>query len=275
MSTMMWNRMFEGLALLRYEPTEMRIRVRSGDLEIVDTTRALLVWEPRRVAPSYAVPVADLRADLAASSMVPAPAPDGILHPGIPFTAHSSAGEVVDLLVGDARLTGAGFRPQDADLEGYVVLDFDAFDSWFEEDERLVSHPREPYHRVAIRQSSRVVRIELDGVVLAESTRPTLVFETGLPMRFYLPRQDVLAGLAPNDRRTACPYKGEASYFSVNGQADLAWSYPEPISGMAELAGLIAFFDDHLDVLLDDQRRDPPRTAFSKAILEEAGAMSS
>ena len=111
----------EGLSLLRYEPTEMRIRVRHGGRVIADTTRAALVWEPRRVVPSYAVPVADLSVGLARTPGEAVPAPDGILHPGIPFTAHSSAGQSVDLQVGEDRLAGAGFRPDDPQLAEYVV----------------------------------------------------------------------------------------------------------------------------------------------------------
>lgn len=267
----MRDRMLQGLTLLRHESTEMRVRARSGGRDVVDTTRAMLVWEPRRVVPSYAVPADDLRADLTPSAADPVDVPDGALHPGIPFAAHTCEGEAVDLLVDGERLTAAGFRPHDPDLEGYVVLDFRAFDAWFEEDMELVSHPREPYHRVDVRPTSRSVRIELDGVVLADSAHPVLVFETGLPMRFYLPREDVVAELTPSSRRTACAYKGHAAYFSIDGHPDLAWSYPEPLDGATELTGLIAFFDDNLDVFLDGRLRVPPRTSIADAILKEFG----
>lgn len=271
MSTKLQDRWSESLELLRYEPTQMRVRVGSGGHELADTTRAVLVWEPHRVVPSYAVPVAELRAELTASSAGAVPVPDGILHPGIPFAAHSCPGEAVDVVVDDVRLAGAGFRPDDPDLAEYVVLDFNAFDSWFEEDERLVAHPREPYHAVAIRQSSRQVRIELDGVVLAESSRPTLVFETSLPMRFYLPREDIVAELAPSELRTACAYKGRAVYYSVGGRPDLAWSYPEPLKEAAELAGLIALWDDNLDVFIDGKPRNRQRDAVADSMLDEFG----
>ncbi len=102
----------DGLRLLRYEPTEMRLLASSGGRELVDTDRAVLVWEPRRVVASYAVPVAELRAELTESSVEPVPAPEGLLHPGIPFAAHSCPGRVVDV----AGLAGAGFRPDDAEL---------------------------------------------------------------------------------------------------------------------------------------------------------------
>jgi uncharacterized protein (DUF427 family) len=271
MSVRMQDWMMQGLGSLRYEPTERRVRVMVGDRQVVDTTRAALVWEPRRVVPSYAVPVSDLRADLVASSAPATVVPDGLLHPGIPFGAHSSAGEPADVLVGDRRLSGAGFRPYDADLAEHVMLDFTSFDAWFEEDVLLVAHPREPYHWVELLPSSRRVRFELDGVVLAESDRPTFVFETSLPTRYYLPREDVRVELAPSTRRTSCAYKGEASYYSVPGHADLAWTYPEPLAGMERLAGLIAFLDDHLDVFVDDRPRERPRTAVSAALLDELG----
>ncbi len=250
--------MFGSFPLLRYEPTEMRVRVSDGGALVADTTRAVLVWEPRRIVPSYAVPVADLIAGLTASTVPSVPAPERILDPGTPFAAHSCPGEAVDLVVGERRFAGAGFRPEDAELAEYVVLDFRAFDEWLGEDERLMAHPRDPYHRVDVRPSSRTVRIEADGVLLAESNRPVLVFETNLPTRYYLPREDVVAGLTPTDRTTECAYKGRASYFSTLGYTDLAWTYPTPLDGATALAGLIAFLDEKLDVFVDGQPRTPP-----------------
>lgn len=261
----------EGLSLLRYEPTEMRIRIRYGGRVIADTTRAALVWEPRRVVASYAVPVADLSVDLARSSGEAVPAPDGILHPGIPFTAHSSDGQSVDLLVGEERLVGAGFRPEDSELAEYVVLDFTAFDEWLEEDQPVLSHPREPYHRVDVRRSSRTVRIELDGVVLAESSRPTFVFETHLPTRFYLPREDFVVDLEPSELRTTCAYKGRAIYFSTSGRRNLLWSYPDPLPDARELMGLVAVYDDLVDVYVDGELRGRPSGPVAQALQQEFG----
>jgi uncharacterized protein (DUF427 family) len=126
-----------------------------------------------------------------------------------------------------------------------------------------------------VRQSSRHVRIELGGQVLAESTRPHLLFETNLPTRFYLPREDLTTEAQPSERRTYCPYKGEASYwsFEVDGRRrpDIAWSYVEPLPDAVAIAGLVAFFDERVDMILDGERRKRPRTAFSKAILDEVG----
>src|SRR4051812_34556696 len=143
MSTRMRDLLAEARSLLRYEPIAQRVRADT----LVDTTRALLVWEPRRVVPSYAVPAEDIAAELE-----PAPVKDrevpGVLHPGIPFGVHTAAGEPVTI----AGRVGAGFRLKD--LEGHVVLDFAAFGAWYEEDERVFGHPRDPYHRVDVRQSA-------------------------------------------------------------------------------------------------------------------------
>ena len=237
---------------------------------MVDSTRAMLVWEPRRIVPSYAVPLDDVRAELVPAAVAGAPAAP-ILHPGIPFAAHSTDGEAFDVEVAGDKLEQAAFRPADPDLDGYAVLDFGAFEEWYEEDERLVGHPRDPFHRVDVRKSSRHVRIELDGRLLAESSRPTLVFETNLPTRFYLPRGDVEAELRPSARRTRCPYKGEASYWSLDAGDDLAWSYERPLPDATELAGLVAFFDERVDVIVDGERRARPDTPFARAILDEAG----
>jgi uncharacterized protein (DUF427 family) len=260
---------------LRYEPTAKRVRAKLGEHTVADTTAALLVWEPRRVVPCYAVPDDDLRAELRPSS---ATVPEGVaditlLHMGHPFAMHSSEGDALDVVVAERTLQGAAFRSADPDLAGYVVLEFEAFD-WFEEEEPIMAHPRDPFHRVDILSSSRHVRIELDGALLAETSRPILVFETGLPTRFYIPPEDVVAELRPTDKRTFCAYKGEASYraLTVGGEErdDLVWGYEQPLRQAAEIAGRVAFFDEKVDVIVDGQPREKPRTALSKSIVDEA-----
>lgn len=258
---------------LRYEPTAKRVRAVLGDVSVVDSTRALLVWEPRRISPTFAVPAADVRAELLpARADADGEAPD-LLHPGIPFAVHSWPGAELTLRAGGATRERAAFRPADPDLAAYVLLDFDAFDSWYEEDERIFSHPRDPFHRVDIRRSSRHVRVELDGEPIADTHRPTLVFETRLPARFYLPREDVLADLRASEKRTSCPYKGHASYWSVDAggrrHEDVAWTYATTLPDTGLLAGLVAFFDERVDVIVDGERRERPGGVYSAAILEE------
>jgi uncharacterized protein (DUF427 family) len=244
----------QGLGELRYEPTEKKVRAVLGDRTVVDSTRAVLVWEPRRVTPSYAVPVEDVDGRLVpVEGRVADERP--ILDPRVPFAAHSTGGQSFDVVVGDATLPAAAFTPDDDALAGRAVLDFDAFDTWYEEDEPLVGHPRDPYHRVDVRRSSRHVRIELDGRVLAESSSPSLVFETNLPTRFYLPQEDVKVELKPSELHTSCAYKGVASYWSVDGEEDLVWGYEAPLPDGAGLKGLVAFYDDRVDVIVDGVRR--------------------
>jgi uncharacterized protein (DUF427 family) len=251
MSTRVLDTMSRQLDQLRHEPTDKRIRATFGDESVVDSTRAMLVWEPRRVVPSYAVPVEDV-----AGELLPAAA-----------AAHSGDGEVVSLRVGDETREGAGCRPADPDLDGYVILAFRSFDKWFEEDELNVGHPRDPFKRIDILHSSRHVRVELDGELLAETTRPRLLFETSLPMRVYMPREDVCAELRPSTKQTYCAYKGQASYWSLDAagteRKDLVWSYEDPLREAAEITGLVAFFNEKVDIVVDGERSERPRTYWS------------
>ena len=265
----MRDAMREQLRQLRYEPTEKRLRAQLDGHPAIDTTRALIVWEPRRVVPSFAVPVEDVAGELVPTDAGEESGAD-ILHPGIAFAAHSAPGETFDIRIGGRTLPQAAFAPADDDFDGYVIVDFAAFDAWLEEDEPLLGHPRDPFHRIDIRRSSRHVVVERDGRVLADTTRPTLLFETSLPTRFYIPREDVVADLEPSERRTICAYKGEAGYFSVDG-LDLVWTYEDPLLDAAAIKGLLCFFDELVDVTVDGRKRARPLTKFSKAIVEESG----
>ena len=268
-----------GFGELRYEPTAKRIRAVLGGDTVVGSTRAVLVWEPRRIVPSYAVPPEDVHGELVPAGAAAA-GPDGeagvrlpdvtalrVLDPRVPFAVHSTEGEVTDLRAGGQHRPGAGFRPADPDLAGLVILDFGAFDAWYEEDELNVGHPRDPFHRIDVLPSSRPVRLELDGQVLAVSSQPTLLFEAMLPTRYYLPRADVTAELIPSETRTWCAYKGQASYFSASAGGrlvpDIAWTYTEPRHDAAQVRDLIAFFDERIDVVLDGERRARPVTPWS------------
>lgn len=253
---------------LRHEPTAKRIRATFGDEPVLDSTRAMLVWEPRRIVPTYAVPIEDVEAELRPSEALPEPV-DGhpVLHPGIPFAAHSADGEAVDLTLRDETREGVGFRPFDPDLDGYVILDFKGFDKWYEEDERNFGHARNPFHRIDILHSSRQVKVELDGELLAETTRPRLLFETSLPMRVYIPREDIRTELRSSAKQTYCAYKGQASYWSFdvagNEHEDGVWSYEQPLREAAEITGLFAFFNEKVDIVVDDQRSERPHTYWS------------
>ena len=269
MATQVLRQLLHGhLGELRYQPTPKRIRALIGDDVVVDSQQAVLVWEPDRPVPSYAVPGADVSADLVPVDSQPPTGPDRprVLHPGIPFAVHSTPGQALNLTTGGGKTrAGAAFRAADAELADYVVLDFTAFDRWLEEDDEIVGHPRDPFHRIDIRRSSRDIRIELDGHTLAASTRPILVFETSLPTRYYLLRDDVrMELLQPSATTTTCAYKGHASYWNVQlGETqvkDLVWTYEQPLADAHELTGLVAFFDERADVFVDGQLLERPHT---------------
>jgi uncharacterized protein (DUF427 family) len=259
----------EARDLLRHEPIERRVRAKLGADTIVESTRAMLLWEPRRVCPSYAVPAEDIEGELAEAPATNGHV-DGVLHPGIPFAVHTAEGEPVT--VGDR--VGAGFRLADQDLAGYIALDFEAFD-WYEEDERIFGHPRDPFHRVDVLRSARAVRVEVDGEVVAETTQARLLFETQLPTRFYLPREDVRAELQPSESRSYCPYKGRASYWSLEAggrrREDIGWTYEEPLPDAVKIAGLVAFWNEQVDIFVDGERRARPGGAISEALQDEFG----
>ncbi len=181
---------------------------------------------------------------------------------------HSAEGDPVSV----AGRVGAGYRLADDDLDGYVVLDFDAFD-WLEEDEPIAGHPRDPYHRVDVRRSLRTVRIELDGEVIAETTGARLLCETSLPMRFYVPREDVRAELRASPSRSYCPYKGEASWWSIEGHEDIGWTYEQP---MPELPRSPAWWRSGTSASTSSStasRGERPGSVFSEVLLEEFGAL--
>lgn len=269
MSLNVGQEMMRLLGVLRHEPTDKWVRARLGDRLVVDSRAALLVWEPRRIVPTYAVPAEHVRAELVPAEPAPGDAIP-VLHPGIPFAVHSAPGQTYDVRVGDVVRERAAFRADDVDLAGHVVFDFGAFD-WTEEDEPLFSHPRDPFSRVDARRSSRHVRIERDGVLLAESHHPTLVFETKLYPRFYLPREDVKAEILPSDMVTACPYKGRATYLSFAVGKNLAWTYPDPLPDASPLAGLVAFFDEVVDVTVDGMPRKRPDSPVATLMKDEFG----
>ena len=158
-------------------------------------------------------------------------------------------------------------RPSE-ELRNLVTIDFAAVDRWFEEDIEVFVHPRSPFTRLDALASSRHVVVSIDDVVLAESNKPTMLFETGAPTRHYLPMTDVnMDLLAPSTTRSSCPYKGDAAYWSVSindrVERDIAWSYRTPMPEATPLAGLVCFYDEKLDVDIDGLRQPRPHTHFA------------
>ena len=213
---------------LTYYPISRWIRATRGDDTIVDSRRAVLVWEPGKRVPIYAFPAEDV--------------------------ALGSADEVESL----------GVRHiDDPDLAGYVTVAWDALEHWYEEDEEVFVHPRDPFVRVDALRSTRHVQVERDGHLLAKSDSPILVFETGLPMRYYLPESDVDAAvLGDSDLQTGCPYKGLASYRDVvldgRRHPNLFWYYPAPFSEVAEVEGHLAPYSERVDLIVDGKLQERP-----------------
>jgi len=240
------------------EPAPRRVRGLLNNAVIFDTTRAVYVWEWPPY-PQYYIPYADIDRRYFVDENH-----EQALRRGTARRHGVRAGDVDR--PGTAWLFGADALDG---LDGMVRFDWKALDVWYEEDEEIFVHPRSPYSRVDALRSRRVVRIEIEGVVLAESSSPVMVFETGLPTRYYLDRTSIdFAHLRPSDTETACPYKGRTTgYWTavINGQRypDLAWTYDFPTQQLAPIAGLIAFYNEKVDVFLDGVLQDRPRTHFS------------
>lgn len=147
--------------------------------------------------------------------------------------------------------------------EGLVHIAFGALDGWLEEDEPQIGHPPDPHHRIDVRRSSRRIRISIGGRVVADTTSARALFETGLPVRWYLPREEIDAELEASDHRTVCAYKGHATHFDVAGEQAVAWSYEDPLHDGLPVKGLISFYNERVDVEVDGQAQQRPHTQWS------------
>lgn len=240
------------------EPVPRRIRAFVSGRPVLDTTAARYVWEWPSY-PQYYVPLSDVH-------------PDALVDEHAIQETERGPARVHGLRVGDTYRQRSALVYDTSPVEGVagtVRLDWSAVDAWFEEDERVFVHPRDPYTRVDAIRSTRAVTVGLNGVELAASTSPVMVFETGLPTRFYVNRTDVsFAHLQPSRTQTECPYKGTTgSYWSaaIGGKRfdDIAWTYDFPTRQLLPIAGLVAFYNERVDVSLDGTRLARPTTHFS------------
>ena len=169
-----------------------------------------------------------------------------------------------------ARAVDAAWQYPDSPIEAlrdHIRFDFAAM-QWFEEDEEIAIHPRDPGTRIDVLDSSRHVQVIVNGVTVADTHHPRLLFETGLPTRYYVPKVDVRMDLLePTDTATGCPYKGTAEYWSVRAgdavERDLAWSYPHPLPESQKVAGLVCFYNEKVDLVVDGEHLERPHTKFS------------
>jgi uncharacterized protein (DUF427 family) len=234
------------------EPGLKRVRAYLAGQLVADTRRPLLVWEVPYY-PAYYFPAADVRAELVRS---------GKADDAVSYDVRVENGAVA---AGAAR--SYPDSPIDK-LRGMVRFDWSAMDEWLEEDEPVYTHPRDPYTRVDILASSRHVRVEIDGVTVADSPRPHILFETRLPPRYYLPLSDVRMDLLrPSDAKSHCPYKGTASYWSVDTghevHSDIVWMYRTPLPESQKIAGLACFYSEKVDLYVDGELQERPHTKFS------------
>jgi uncharacterized protein (DUF427 family) len=178
---------------------------------------------------------------------------------GRPFPVHVFPEEDVrlDLLPAEA------ITRHDA---GLIEIDFGAPDEWLEEDEPLIGHARDPFHRIDSRRTSRQIVVRIGGETVADTTRAVALFETGLPTRWYIPREDVLAELTRNDsHRTTCSYKGNATHWDVAGEQAIAWSYELPLNDALPVRSMISFYNERVDIEVDGELEDRPTTLWSRA----------
>jgi uncharacterized protein (DUF427 family) len=232
------------------------VRAYFGGVAVADSKRALLAFEPRRT-PVYWFPIEDVRMDVLRRSDGPA----------------SSEVTRWSMQVGDRVTTNAAWSypepdPDRAQLSGHIAFYWNEMDSWYEEDDEVFVHARDPYKRVDVLNSSRPVRLEVDGRVVAETKRPRLLFETGLPTRYYIPKQDVrMDMLERSNSTTRCPYKGVASYWSLRlgnkHYQDLVWSYEAPIPECPKIENLLCFYNEKVDIYVDGELQDRPHTHWS------------
>ncbi len=241
---------------VRVEQANKRVRVILGGEVVADSTTPLLVWEVPYY-PTYYFPEADVRTDLLVDTGEVKRSP--------------SRGDATQYVVKAGEREGAAYAfhdPKLSDIGGHYAFVWKTMDHWFEETEEVYVHPRDPYTRIDILPSDRRVRVEVDGVTVADSTNASFLFETGLPARYYFPKTDVRMDLlTPTETATACPYKGTARYWSVTTEGetfpDLAWGYDTPLAESMKIAGLISFYNEKVDIYIDEEFQGRPKTKFA------------
>lgn len=240
---------------VRTEPASKRVRVILGGETVADSTKSLLVWEVPYF-PTYYFPPGDVRTDfLTATGEV---------------KSSPSRGDATQYLVKVGNSEGAAYAFHDSKIPecaDHYVFVWGTMDHWLEEDEEVFTHARDPYTRLDILPSSRRVRVEVDGVTVADTTNGTFLFETGLPPRYYLPQTDVRMDLlTPTEKVTACPYKGTARYWSatIDGVTydDILWGYDHPLPESERIAGLVSFYNEMTDIFIDEVLQERPKTKF-------------
>ena len=248
-------------SVLFFDPVPQRIRALFAGETVIDSKRAKLLHETGYL-PVYYFPLEDVRTDLLERT-------DKHTH-----CPHKGEASYWSLTVGERTAPDAVWGYEEpiepaSFLRGHVGVYWRVPDEWFAEDEQLFGHPRDPYSRIDVYRTSRRVRVTVGGETVADSVRTRALFETGLPTRYYFPPEDVrLDLLEPSPKRTRCAYKGSASYWHVRAGGelhdDLASTYPAPQHDAEPVRDLIAFFNERVDLEVDGEAQDRPRTQWSR-----------
>jgi uncharacterized protein (DUF427 family) len=248
------------------ELSDKWVRAFVGETAVVDSRAPVLFYEESFPVPGYAFEKSDVRTDLLR------PNPDGPTGWHFFFRPKGPVRQWFDLEVEGRLIPHAAWIRDDAKLDDLLIFSWQpgVLDRWLEEDEEVAGHPRDPHKRVEALASSRHITVSVDGLILADSNSPVLLFETDLPTRYYFPRKDVkLDALAPSTNTSLCPYKGEADqYWNLIGNAEalnLAWSYTAPFPAVEKIAGRVAFYNELVDITLDGVIMDRPVSPFSHA----------
>jgi len=241
---------------VRLETGAKRVRVMLGGQIVADTTRPLLVWEVPYY-PTYYFPQEDVATDLLVETGEIRNSP-----------SRGDATQYVVKIDGAEGKAYAYHDPKIAELTDHYAFVWPTMDHWFEESEEVFVHARDPYTRIDIVPSDRRVRVEIDGVTVADSTNASFLFETGLPTRYYLPKTDVHMDLmTPTELATACPYKGTARYWTATldgrPQENVLWGYDSPLPESQKIMGLVSFYNEKVDIYVDEILQERPRTKFS------------
>lgn len=243
--------------LLYVEESPKWIRARFAGETVADSRHPRLLHEHARL-PMFLFPEEDVRSDL--------------LSPSGRTKRDPVKGELrmLDLVVDGRRVEDAAWTfTTEPLLAGLVALRWDAMDEWLEEEEQLHGHARDPYSRIDVRETSRHVVVRVHGQVVADTSRAKVLFEAGLPPRWYIPADDVHRELLePSDKQTTCAYKGFASYYHVRVgdelEDDLIWTYRDPLHDAAQVKDMLAFFNERVDLEVDGEPQDRPRTQWSR-----------
>jgi uncharacterized protein (DUF427 family) len=242
---------------VRTEVSAKRVRAYLAGELVADSSHPVLVWE-HPYYPTYYFPAEDVLAELT---------PTGEIKP----SPSRGDAHILDVRAGENTAASAASNFLDSPLEQLrelVRLDWNSMTEWFEEDEPVYTHARDPYTRLDILASSRHVRVEVDGITVAESNSPRILFETGLPRRYYLPITDLrMDQLRPSATESHCPYKGTATYWSLATATafheDFVWIYRSPLPESQKIAGLACFYNEKVDLYVDGVLQARPKTRFS------------